>query len=648
MNRFTLGLICFLGLATQLPAQIITWISACTGQTFCINPGSCSQGNVFMTEQAVSNCFFGDDIDYSWKVDLNNNGGIEVQSPNDTCSGPFPVGTHRIYWRANDDCGNVANCSYLFTIKDCTPPSLLCLNGLTQNLQSPDCASTFTPEQFILTYSDNCTPNNQLEFGIRESGTGDGFPATTSVSFGSCDVGLNFVEIWVREPNGLMNICQNYVLVQQNGSPCECNPDGEITLHGCARSAGNKKLAEYRLRATVESLSGVQPAVNKTVAINTADSCFNITVAQLPFGGQYRATLRAERTNNAGEGVSTFDLVLMSKHILGIDPFPSAYQWLAADVNKSNSVTTFDIVETRKLLLGIYDTFPVSKSWRFIRPLVNPGDFSALTAIKDTYQITLNSLPDDISLYGHYFVGIKTGDANLSASFAGEAEERSGAPLLLLAEDRTLAAGESVTVPLRLSEAGALSGWQLALQTDPNLLRIETVENLAAENFSQTDDGLLRALWLDGAGKNFGVGETIFSLKITALQAVRLSDALQLAPGALAPEAYAGSSAAALLKRPLALRFAPAGAGGDAIVRVFAPHPNPCTGATRLGVQCAGEQPAVLSVFDAGGKMLWQAQLSLAEGFQEIALDGDNLPGGVLAWRLETAGQRFGGRLVRL
>ncbi len=32
----------------------------------------------------------------------------------------------------------------------------------------------------------------------------------------------------------------------------------------------------------------------------------------------------------------------------------------------SGSLTTFDIAEIRKLILGIYTDFPVANSWRFI------------------------------------------------------------------------------------------------------------------------------------------------------------------------------------------------------------------------------------------------------------------------------------------
>jgi hypothetical protein len=59
------------------------------------------------------------------------------------------------------------------------------------------------------------------------------------------------------------------------------------------------------------------------------------------------------RNDNPLNGLTTFDLVLISKHILGIEPLGSPWKLIAADANKSGSVTTADIIAFRKLILGI-------------------------------------------------------------------------------------------------------------------------------------------------------------------------------------------------------------------------------------------------------------------------------------------------------
>ena len=64
-------------------------------------------------------------------------------------------------------------------------------------------------------------------------------------------------------------------------------------------------------------------------------------------------------------GVTTLDLILIQKHILGLQSFESPLQWIAADANRSETLTARDLVELRKLILGIHEKLPRNTSWRF-------------------------------------------------------------------------------------------------------------------------------------------------------------------------------------------------------------------------------------------------------------------------------------------
>ena len=44
----------------------------------------------------------------------------------------------------------------------------------------------------------------------------------------------------------------------------------------------------------------------------------------------------------------------------------SPYKIIAADANKSGNVTALDLIEIRKLILGINTRFPNNTSWRFV------------------------------------------------------------------------------------------------------------------------------------------------------------------------------------------------------------------------------------------------------------------------------------------
>ncbi len=64
-------------------------------------------------------------------------------------------------------------------------------------------------------------------------------------------------------------------------------------------------------------------------------------------------------------GVTMSDIVKIQQHILGIEPFKTPYQFIAADVNNSKTITTLDLIQIRKVILGLQKDFTNNSSWRF-------------------------------------------------------------------------------------------------------------------------------------------------------------------------------------------------------------------------------------------------------------------------------------------
>src|SRR5688500_12224065 len=122
-------------------------------------------------------------------------------------------------------------------------------------------------------------------------------------------------------------------------------------------------------------------------------------------GGNY--FIKAFKNGDVRNGVSAIDLLKMQKHLLGIEPFQTLDQYIAADINRSNRISAIDIIELQKLLLGMYNEFPQNTSWRFG---VLPQDFSG-NDISTFQEIKIIE-----SLEGDYhelnFMGIKIGDLN--------------------------------------------------------------------------------------------------------------------------------------------------------------------------------------------------------------------------------------------
>ncbi len=130
----------------------------------------------------------------------------------------------------------------------------------------------------------------------------------------------------------------------------------------------------------------------------------------LPAGGDY--TINPRKNTAPLNGVTTYDMVLIRRHILAVDALDSPYKIIAADINGSNSVTTYDLVLLQKMILHVEEEFENNESWRFIDAafvfpnMENPFE-SPFPEIK-----SFNNLFDSKKVD---YIGIKVGDVNGSA-----------------------------------------------------------------------------------------------------------------------------------------------------------------------------------------------------------------------------------------
>ena len=357
----------------------------------------------------------------------------------------------------------------------------------------------------------------------------------------------------------------------------------------------------------------------------------------LPAGSTYSVT--PFRDANPLNGVSTFDLLLINKHVLGLEAIATPYRTLAADANKSNSVTTFDIVEFRKLILGIYQQLPNLPSWRFVpagHVFSNPanpfaGGFPEKINVSDPP-------PPDLSALN--FIGFKLGDVNGNANpaFAGNMTDDRDQPVLHLdADDRAVVAGDVFRV--RFQAEKAVAGMQFTLNF-PGLevLDVQPEAGLSAENFAVfNSENSLTMSWERG-------GEVAFGLRVRALESGRLRDMLRLSNRITRSEAYSES----LEMLQLALRF---GVGEPAVsaagFELFQNRPNPFSESTVIGFYLPQAKTATLRVWDATGRLLWENTQAYPAGNQAVRVGNLGSGAGVLYYALETDTEREVRKMVR-
>ena len=122
----------------------------------------------------------------------------------------------------------------------------------------------------------------------------------------------------------------------------------------------------------------------------------------------------ASRDSNCRNGVTTHDLLLISRHILGIGQFTDPLVLLSCDANHDRQITTLDLIFLRRLILGIDLELQNQQSWLFVNSnyqfLIPSNPFSEL------YTGNAGKAPFSSQSSGAFnFTGIKVGDPNNTA-----------------------------------------------------------------------------------------------------------------------------------------------------------------------------------------------------------------------------------------
>lgn len=239
-----------------------------------------------------------------------------------------------------------------------------------------------------------------------------------------------------------------------------------------------------------------------------------------PFTPGGTCSIQPVSPNDFYNGVSTLDLVLISRHILGIRPFTSPYYLVAADVNRSGTITGLDIVNIRRLLLRV-DTVLLggTASWRFLK---------SNTVVTNTSLPLVNSEVHSCSATGATdFLAIKSGDVNGSATnFKGGSIASGRAIQNLNLPDLLLLPGQEVQVPVALDNIGKLMAIAAAFEWSSDIELLEVLPGVIPQADFIIEDGHLRFLWLNE--QNSIPSGILFTLVLTARTTTLLKEALGL------------------------------------------------------------------------------------------------------------------------
>ena len=602
---------------TDSQAPIIT----ISRESDCIIGGTdCTELHIFSI--SAEDCTFNTDITFNYQLFES---GILVVSGTGTqveyAVSPFE--TYTLQVEAFDNCGNSSKEEETYLFRDCDPPVVIC-NGNNLNIDLTADKQVSVPATWLNGNSfDNC--DTDLNYRIWHKSVSNIPPASfgevallpTSIFMGCGDVGQSAVILFVFDASNNFASCSTNITIQDSENHCALGRSAKIS-GTVSTLEGNK-------------VEGVEMYITDTNAASTMqmtgiDGTFSFETAT---GVDYLLTPR--KNVEVLNGVSTLDLVIMQKHILGIQSFDSPYKYIAADVNKSGTITAYDLVQVRQVILDILPDFPNNESWRFVNAAYSMNEANPLEGFQENFRIW--EATEDTTID---FIGVKIGDVtgNALTNSLMQAEPRSNvSPIQLQVQDQVIEAGKIYDIQF-IAKEPAIVGYQFTLQHQA-LEFIQSKKGVLAKEHLGTyekNQGYLSVSWNRSLMDNTLTEAPTFTLVFEAKESGQLSDFLTLSNQPTLIEAYTADEEVV----DVALTFTEPSTQRP--FEIYQNQPNPFSENTTIGFYIPQAASVRFSIMDVSGIVVYQSTAAFEKGENQILVSRNSLPAnGVLYYQLESA-----------
>ena len=531
-----------------------------------------------------------------------------------------PEGTYSITYGVSDACGNISFLTTTVEVSDGKKPTPYCVDELVVEIMpdgNGDGMAMVNAADFDAGSFDNCTDQSDLILSLSSDIT------QSTQEFDCSNVGIQTIELHVWDEAGNVDFCLVSLDIQDNMDVCA---PGSLTVAGTLIT----EMDEAVESATIQINGGL------FTTQSAQDGSFLFD--QLPEGGDY--SLVPGLDLDPDNGVTTFDIVLVTRHILGIESLNSPYKIIAADANNSGSVSTLDVVNIRKVILGIDANFLNNTSWRFVDESYDFPNPMNPWAPGFPEVVNFNNLAQDSEAT---FIGIKVGDVNGSAQSHSliPAEELDGEhPFIIQTDDQQLIKGKTYSVNLRADQV--TMGFQFTLNFDSDVLKYIAADaglmNEEHIGLSHLEYGAITCSWNDNKDQILNNDELI-SFEFEALKDGLLSDMISINSRITKAEAYSSSYPL----QEVALMI------GDALadnIELYQNVPNPFKGQTRVNFYLPDHSEATLSVRDLNGKLVAEYSADFSKGNNTLIIK--DIPKGVFYYTLSVDRYLITRKMVKL
>jgi hypothetical protein len=597
-------------------------VSVCSFNT------ECEQEMIDLTAIASDDCTPNDELVYTWFVNANYDPAdldpaIFAQGQGNDASGVYPVGTHRVVFLANDKCGNSSSTQYLFTVANCKQPNPICqelIAALSTDTSSGDPIGTVSVNASDFDAASYSDCGGDLVFSFSPN-------VNDTLRIFDCeDLGEMDLNIWVTDIFGNQNFCETTITIQDNDNICpDDRPEGLIA--GKITDENGESVEAIHLNLFTDN----------SVGYTITNDQGQFTFENVKFGDHY--TLYPEKNDDLLNGITTLDIVIIQRHLLGNQTLDNPYKMIAADVNRDGRVNSLDILHLRQVVLQQRESFENNQSWRFIdanfdlESLIDPLEADL------PHTLHFNGLDADVDEAN--FVAIKVGDVNnssLKKNLEGW-EERNQQSTALSAEEVHFTKGDKIKFALYSDQLEWITALQFTLEFDLSRLAFQGINpgSIAFnENnlhvFSQGSD-LITASWGSTSPVKVDNKRALFTFVFEALEDGILSDNLFFTSNATKALAYDGKDQAYHLGVDWRAQTA-----AEASFQLYQNTPNPFHEETLVRFTLEETEVASFTIYDLAGKIVHTQIQTFPQGENQILITKNQLGGaGVYYYELKSA-----------
>jgi len=359
--------------------------------------------------------------------------GDQPEAPNvevigSNASSVYPLGRHTITFTTEDNCGNSLSRDLIISVFDFSPSGLC--NSVTLEIGENGLLAV-QPRSVLDDPSVADDPSLTIRF-VNPSNF-------TQVIGGNLvldcnDLGAFQYAIEIITGDGNSSICSNMINLIDPDTVCGSRPE-MATLAGMVYSTRGEPMKEVEMQLS-----------NNDTHHTLTDQFGIYAFDDLPMGTACQVSPIYDK--NPSLGISTFDLVLIQRHILGLQTFSNPYQYIAADVNLNGKIDISDLLEIRGLILYQIEHFSASPSYRFIaadHQFDDPLNPLSETIVDGHYCANIENTQIDLN-----FLSIKMGDIDGTnpVNVKNQVEARNLAEYALHFEDEYLVAGQETAVDI--------------------------------------------------------------------------------------------------------------------------------------------------------------------------------------------------------